>query len=76
MLSAAEMLLILIYYQLEYLEMQVEAEVLRRNGSAQRNSSFASYVDSFRRLFSKQYIDRTLIGVMIMFFQRLFHVVT
>ena len=48
----------------------MEAEIIRRSSPTEQKSSFASYIDSYRRLFSAQYRDRTLIGVMIMFFQR------
>ena len=49
--------------------MQVEATLVRRT-LGQDKPSFRSEVLAWVRLFDGKYIDRTLIGIFIMFFQR------
>ena len=49
--------------------MQVEATLVRRT-LGQDKLSLRSEVLAWARLFDRKYIDRTLIGIFIMFFQR------
>lgn len=51
--------------------MQVEAYLISRSslGATHKNPLVAE-LESWKRLFSHKYVDRTMIGIMIMFFQR------
>ncbi|KAJ2912167.1 hypothetical protein MD484_g8244, partial [Candolleomyces efflorescens] len=61
--------------KIELLEMRVENELIRRRSSAEETSGkkmsgFGSELRAWGRLFSKEYRERTWIGVLIMFFQQ------
>lgn len=56
--------------------MQIEAEMVKRSASlegsdGEMQSTFDSEIRIWNRLFSTKYVDRTLIGVLVMFFQRM-----
>ena len=51
--------------------MRTEATLIERTiGSADKDGSLRAEVHAWSRLFSKKYIDRTSIGVMMMVYQR------
>jgi hypothetical protein len=52
------------------MEMLVEAEVINRLEAVEDKGTFAAELHGWTRLFSKKYIDRVLVGIMMMFFQR------
>ena len=55
--------------------MLVEAEfITRTEGNIGGNSAFTVEINGWRRLFSKQYVDRTFVGILMMFFQRTFSI--
>lgn len=57
--------------QLELLEMRVEATLIQqRTGNVDANHNIRTEARAWALLFSREYIDRTLIGVLMMVFQR------
>jgi len=53
--------------------MRVETELIRRSlGSESDTLGFKAEWKAWKKLFSKKYRDRTMIGVLIMVFQRAF----
>ena len=50
--------------------MQVEANLIHRMTGADDKNSFRNEARAWAKLFDRRYLDRTLIGIMIMFFQR------
>lgn len=50
--------------------MLLEAEIIRRSEHVGDGSVLAAELRGWKRLFSKKYIDRVMVGVMMMFFQR------
>jgi len=56
--------------QIELLEMEVEAIMLERANPAGRGRPLRREALAWARLFDHRYIDRTLVGVMVMFFQQ------
>jgi MFS family permease len=58
--------------KIELLEMRIENELIHRRFGAEDNGKggFSSEARAWGRLFSKEYRERTWIGVLIMFFQR------
>lgn len=59
--------------QIEMLEMKVETALINQTlGIDVDKSGFGSELRAWGRLFTKEFRDRTLIGVLIMFFQRRF----
>lgn len=57
--------------QIELLEMKVETELIQKTFAMDGDKSgFKLELKAWGRLFSKEYRDRTLVGVLIMFFQR------
>ena len=50
--------------------MEAEAIVLQRASPIGRNRPLRNEALAWARLFDRRYIDRTLVGVMVMFFQR------
>ncbi|KAI5117978.1 hypothetical protein M0805_004911 [Coniferiporia weirii] len=57
--------------RVEFLEMKVEAELITRSTSVSIDKdSFVAELRSWRRLFSRKYIDRVAIGMAMMFFQQ------
>ncbi|ETW83108.1 major facilitator superfamily [Heterobasidion irregulare TC 32-1] len=57
-------------HDIEFLEMQVEANLIYRMTGTDDKNSFRNEARSWVKLFDRRYLDRTLIGIMIMFFQR------
>lgn len=60
------------YRQIELLEMRVETMLIERKFARSDGGSGAkpSELELWKRLFQKEYRDRTMIGIMIMVFQR------
>jgi hypothetical protein len=58
------------FLQLELLEMRVEASLLQRDIPPDSKNICCQDAVAWARLFDRKYIDRTLIGVLVMFFQR------
>ncbi|TEB33198.1 general substrate transporter [Coprinellus micaceus] len=57
--------------QIELLEMKVETELIQKTFAMDGDKSgFKTELRAWGRLFSKEYRDRTLVGVLIMFFQQ------
>ncbi|KII95512.1 hypothetical protein PLICRDRAFT_34394 [Plicaturopsis crispa FD-325 SS-3] len=56
--------------QIELLEMRVETTLINRTVSAEGKYSLRSEALAWARLFDRRYIDRTLIGIVMMFFQQ------
>ncbi|EJD08214.1 general substrate transporter [Fomitiporia mediterranea MF3/22] len=57
--------------KLEFLEMKVEAEFIKRaTASAVGKSPINTEIHGWMRLFSPKYVDRTMVGVIVMFFQQ------
>ncbi|KAA1467576.1 general substrate transporter [Dentipellis sp. KUC8613] len=56
--------------QIELLEMQVEAALIQQTTKTDSKNRIRGEALAWARLFDRQYIDRTLIGIMIMFFQQ------
>ncbi|EIN06423.1 MFS monosaccharide transporter [Punctularia strigosozonata HHB-11173 SS5] len=56
--------------RVELLEMQVEATLVEQSTGASPKKGLHAEVHAWARLFSKKYIDRTLVGVLMMFFQQ------
>lgn len=52
------------------MEMEAEAIMLQRTSPIDRNRPLRNEALAWARLFDRRYIDRTLVGVMVMFFQR------
>lgn len=50
--------------------MRVETTLINRTVSAEGKYSLRSEALAWARLFDRRYIDRTLIGIVMMFFQR------
>ena len=49
----------------------METELIKRSVPSSRGKSFLSFeLNSWKRLFADKYVKRTMIGIMIMFFQR------
>lgn len=57
-------------FQIELLEMQVETELIQRTARDAGKDGKAPFLGEWTRLFSRPLRARTLIGIMIMFFQR------
>lgn len=62
--------LIFFFFQIELLEMKVEATLTQRTNPDSGKLGFVEELKSWKQLFSPRHKDRTMIGVMIMFFQR------
>ena len=62
---------ILMSSQIELLEMRVEMMLVQkgRQADAKKGTMYAE-ARAWARLFERRYIDRTLIGILMMFFQR------
>jgi MFS family permease len=60
----------LIFQKIELLEMEAEAIMLQRTSPIDTNRPLRNEALAWARLFDRRYIDRTLVGVMVMFFQR------
>lgn len=60
--------------QIEFLEMRVEAAMIHRRFGTAENSKSALSAEwiAWKRLFGKNYRDRTMVGILIAFFQRMF----
>ena len=56
--------------------MQVEAALVQQSTGATPKSSLHAEAHAWAGLFSKKYMDRTLIGILMMFFQRKFTSIT
>jgi Sugar (and other) transporter len=56
--------------KIELLEMEAEAIVLQRANPIGRSRPLRNEALAWARLFDRRYVDRTLVGVMVMFFQR------
>ena len=57
--------------QVELLEMRAEALLVEKTfGYGTKEGTFAAEARAWRQLFSGKYINRTLIGILMMFFQR------
>lgn len=57
--------------QIELLEMRAEALLVEKTfGHGTKEGTFAAEARAWRQLFSGKYINRTLIGILMMFFQR------
>jgi len=56
--------------KIELLEMEAEAIMLERAKPVGRSGPLRREALAWARLFDYRYIDRTLVGVMVMFFQR------
>jgi len=56
--------------QVELLEMEAEAIMLQRANPSGRGSPLRNEALAWARLFDRRYVDRTLVGVMVMFFQQ------
>jgi hypothetical protein len=52
------------------MEMEAEAIMLQRSGPICEGPPLRKEALAWARLFDNRYIDRTLVGVMVMFFQR------
>jgi hypothetical protein len=52
------------------LEMRVQASVVREMNPRDDNNALRAEALTWARLFERRYIDRTIIGILIMFFQR------
>ena len=52
------------------MEMEAEAIMLQRSNPIARGRPLRNEALAWARLFDHRYIDRTLVGVMVMFFQR------
>ncbi|GBE80765.1 MFS glucose transporter mfs1 [Sparassis crispa] len=60
-----------ILLQIELLEMQAEATLIEQTiGSAPKSGAIRTEANAWARLFSHKYINRTSIGVLMMFFQQ------
>ena len=58
------------FWKIELLEMEAEATMLQKTNPIGRNRPLRDEALSWARLFDRRYIDRTLVGVVVMFFQR------
>ncbi|KAI9463251.1 hypothetical protein BJY52DRAFT_1254089 [Lactarius psammicola] len=56
--------------QIELMEMEAEAVMLRRSTPIDDGRFMRSEALAWARLFDRRYIDRTLVGIMVMFFQQ------
>ncbi|KAH9987283.1 hypothetical protein BJV74DRAFT_842210 [Russula compacta] len=56
--------------QIELMEMEAEAIMLQRSSPIARGRPLHNEALAWARLFDHRYIDRTLVGVMVMFFQQ------
>ncbi|THH16105.1 hypothetical protein EW146_g4483 [Bondarzewia mesenterica] len=56
--------------QIELLEMQVEADLIQQTTGTDDKNRLRNEALAWARLFDHKYIDRTLVGVLIMFFQQ------
>jgi len=56
--------------QVELLEMEAEAIMLQRANPSGRGSPWRNEALAWARLFDHRYVDRTLVGIMVMFFQQ------
>jgi hypothetical protein len=56
--------------KIELLEMEAEAIMLQRANPIGRSGPLRNEALAWARLFDRRYVDRTLVGVMVMFFQR------
>lgn len=63
------------FWQIEFLEMRVEATMIQRTFGTAETSKYAlsNEWSSWKRLLGKKYRDRTMIGVLMAFFQRMVH---
>jgi hypothetical protein len=52
------------------MEMEAEATMLQRASPIDRSRPLRSEALAWAKLFDHRYIDRTLVGVLVMFFQR------
>ena len=60
----------LISRQVELLEMEAEAMMLQKTSPIGRSQPLRDEALAWARLFDHRYIDRTLVGIVVMFFQR------
>jgi len=56
--------------QIELMEMEAEATMLQRASPIDRSRPLRSEALAWAKLFDHRYIDRTLVGVLVMFFQQ------
>ncbi|KAH8087784.1 general substrate transporter [Cristinia sonorae] len=57
--------------QMELLEMRVEAQLVEKTfGYSTKDGTFVAEARAWKQLFSKKYINRTFIGIVMMFFQQ------
>ncbi|KAI0300838.1 hypothetical protein BC826DRAFT_1090192 [Russula brevipes] len=56
--------------QIELMEMEAEATMLQRASPIDRRRPLRSEALAWAKLFDRRYIDRTLVGVLVMFFQQ------
>lgn len=52
------------------MEMEVEALMLQKTSPVDKSRPLRNEALAWARLFDHRYIDRTLVGVVVMFFQR------
>lgn len=58
------------FRKIELIEMEAEASMLQKTSSIGRSRPLRDEALAWARLFDHRYIDRTLVGVVVMFFQR------
>ena len=56
--------------KIELMEMEAEAIMLRKTSPVDKSRPFRNEALAWARLFDRRYIDRTLVGVTVMLFQR------
>ncbi|KAF8486011.1 general substrate transporter [Russula ochroleuca] len=56
--------------QIELMEMEAEAIMLQKTSPTDRSRPLRNEALAWARLFDRRYIDRTLVGIMVMFFQQ------
>ena len=56
--------------KIELMEMEVEALMLQKTSPTDKSWPLRNEALAWARLFDHRYVDRTLVGVMVMFFQR------
>jgi Sugar (and other) transporter len=60
----------LIFRKIELMEMEAEATMLQKTSPTGRSRPLRDEALAWARLFDRRYIDRTLVGVVVMCFQR------
>jgi hypothetical protein len=56
--------------KIELMEMEAEAVMLQRSTPINHGGYMRGEALAWARLFDRRYIDRTLVGILVMFFQR------